>query len=149
MKALLATFAAAAALSSAAHAQTAPQTIAQPQTLTLRFHGVEQPRGAILAAVFDSAEAYAGRGRPVRAVRVDVAGHGAATAIQGLPTGRYAIKAFHDLDGDGEMDTNPFGMPTEPFAFSNDAPANMGPPAFEAAAFAVGVGATAHAIAIR
>lgn len=145
MKALLATFAAVVAIAGAAHAQPA----VQPQTLTLTFRGVEQPRGAILAAVFDSAEAYAGAGAPVRAVRLEVAGAGATTAIAGLPAGRYAIKAFHDLDGDGQMDTNPFGMPTEPFAFSNDAPANMGPPSFEAAAFDVGAGATVHAIAIR
>ena len=39
--------------------------------------------------------------------------------------GRYGIKMFHDVDGDGEMGTNIVGFPTEPFGFSNDAPIQL------------------------
>jgi len=44
---------------------------------------------------------------------------------------------FHDLDGTGKLAKNFLGIPTEPYAFSNNASGNMGPPAFNAAAFDV------------
>ena len=68
--------------------------------------------------------------------------------FENLPAGDYAVKAFHDVDGDGEMDTNPFGMPTEPYAFSNNAVGNMGPARWDRARFAVS-GETTQTISIR
>jgi uncharacterized protein (DUF2141 family) len=54
------------------------------------------------------------------------------------PPGRYAIRLFHDRDGNGQLGTNMMGIPNEPFGFSNDAPVQFGPPSFDAAAFEVG-----------
>ncbi|MNR30585.1 hypothetical protein D3C85_1480510 [compost metagenome] len=65
-----------------------------------------------------------------------------------LPAGAYGMKAFHDVNGNGKMDTNPFGMPSEPFAFSNNAVGNMGPAKWDRARFEVS-GATAQTIRIR
>ena len=70
------------------------------------------------------------------------------TTFTGLVPGRYAIKAFHDVNGDGKMGSNPFGMPTEPFAFSNNAHGVMGPAKWDAAAFEVKAGDNSHTIAI-
>lgn len=102
--------------------------------------------GDVMVAVFDSQAAY-DAGRSMRAVRIDVAG-GARAATVDLPAGAYAIKAFHDVDGDGQMNKNPFGMPTEPYAFSNNAKGNMGPAPWGEARFAV-AGATIHALTFR
>jgi len=146
MKAPLATLALLAALTAV---PAAAQTGSGAGAVGLTFQGIEQPRGAVMFAVFDNAEAYAGRGAPVRGDRVEVTGATAVARLEGLAPGRYAIKAFHDLDGDGTMDTNPFGLPTEPYAFSNDAPARFGPPGFAAAAFTVGAGDTVHTITLR
>ena len=41
----------------------------------------------------------------------------------------------HDEDDDGALDTNLFGVPSEPFDFSNDARARFGRPDFAEAAF--------------
>lgn len=38
-----------------------------------------------------------------------------------LPPGRYALRAFIDLNGNGELDTGALGKPVEPFAFSRAA----------------------------
>lgn len=35
-----------------------------------------------------------------------------------VPYGEYAIAVIHDLNGNGKLDTNFFGYPSEPFAFS-------------------------------
>ena len=73
----------------------------------------------------------------------------ADASFPGLAPGRYAIKAFHDVDGDGKMATNPFGMPTEPYAFSNDAVGNAGPAKWAAASFDVDAKALTHTITIK
>ena len=46
------------------------------------------------------------------------------------------------------MDANPFGLPTEPYGFSNNAVGNMGPASWDRARFTVS-GATAQTIRLR
>lgn len=57
--------------------------------------------------------------------------------VSDLSEGRYAIKAFHDVNESGSMDFNWVGMPKEPYGFSNNAMGTMGPPKFDQAAFPV------------
>ncbi len=57
--------------------------------------------------------------------------------LKDVPEGRYAIKAFHDVNDNGEMDFNWMGIPQEPYGFSNNASATMSAPKFEQAAFMV------------
>ena len=54
-----------------------------------------------------------------------------------LPAGDYAVAAIHDANGNGELDANAFGMPTEAYGFSNDARGFMGPARFADAAVTV------------
>ena len=61
-----------------------------------------------------------------------------AVVLKDLPEGEYAVVAFHDENGNGELDRNVLGIPTEGHAFSNDATGRMGPPAFADAAVTVG-----------
>ena len=41
------------------------------------------------------------------------------------------------------------GIPNEPYAFSNNAPARFGPPDWEAAAFVVGADGVAQTLTLR
>ncbi len=116
--------------------------------LEVTFTGIEAPTGAIMVALFDSETSY-NSGKPVRATMVPVNKANAATLINGLPAGRYAIKSFHDINGDGKMGTNPFGMPTEPFAFSNNAVPSMGPAKWADAAFDVSEASAKQSITIQ
>ena len=65
-----------------------------------------------------------------------------------LPAGEYAAKTFHDVNANGTMDKNPFGMPIEPYAFTNNAVGNMGPASWERAHVTVS-GAVAQTISLR
>lgn len=134
MKTLIVALALGAALTPAAHAAE----------LTLTFPGLKAKTGAVLVAAYDGADSWAS-GKPTRAVIASAADAVPTAKLEGLPDGTYAVRAFHDVDGDGKMGRNPFGIPSEPYGFSNDAPPVMGPPAFEAAAFPV-KGAVAQAI---
>lgn len=68
----------------------------------------------------------------------DVTGATIRVTFPSVSKGTYAIKVFHDVNADGRMDTNFFGIPKEPYGFSNDAMGLFGPPSFEQAAFTVG-----------
>ena len=56
----------------------------------------------------------------------------------GLPPGRYAIAIYHDENGNGVMDKNFIGIPSEGFGFSRNARGFAGPPSFNAAAVEIG-----------
>lgn len=132
----------------AAVAQTVPAAPAATSTLTLTYNNIAEASGAVMVALYDSEAAYDG-GAPVRAVMIPVSGTSASMTIEGLAPGSYAIKSFHDVDGDGQMGANPYGMPTEPFAFSNNAVGRMGPASWADARFDIGVAPAAHTISFR
>ena len=104
-------------------------------TVDLTFE-VGERRGAVMVALFDSEAAY-GKSTPVKAARVPVGAGPVKASFNGLPAGRYAAKAFHDVDEDGALDVNAFDMPIEPYGFSNNALPRFGPPAWSEAAFTV------------
>lgn len=55
-----------------------------------------------------------------------------------LPPGKYAVAAFHDQNGNGELDSNILGIPTEAYGFSLGASGFAGPPSFDDAAVQLG-----------
>ena len=123
----------------AAHAEPAGDT------LTLTFE-TGAHSGTVMISLYDAEAAYSG-GAPVASRALPASGPVVAV-FENLPTGDYAVKAFHDVNGNGRMDTNPFGMPVEPYAFSNNARGNMGPAGWDRAHFAVS-GSTTQTISIR
>ena len=107
--------------------------------LVLDLRGIRSGEGRVYAAVH----------APVDGVKFpDSAGMIAATwwlarpgdqrvTIHDLPPGRYAVNAYHDENENGELDTNLLGIPSEGYAFANDATGVMGPPGFSAASVLV------------
>lgn len=55
--------------------------------------------------------------------------------FQDIPFGEYAIAIYQDENGNGKLDTGAFGVPTEPFAFSNNFKPRWGGPTFEKCSF--------------
>lgn len=142
-KTLLAGFAfAALALAPAARAQEALGD------LTLSFPGLTAKSGKVMIAVYDSAQGWAA-GKAVRVAMASGSDPEPSVKIPALPPGTYAVRAFQDVDGDGKMGKNPFGLPTEPYGFSRDAVGNMGPATFDDAAFEVKPGANAQAMRLH
>jgi uncharacterized protein (DUF2141 family) len=121
---------------------------ANTATLDISFTNLAAPTGTIMLALFDSKEAYDKGANPARVLAVPVTGEAVSATIPNVLHGRYGFKILHDVNGDGKMNTNPFGMPIEPFAFSNNAVGNMGPATWEAAAFDI-AGPTVQTISFR
>ena len=54
----------------------------------------------------------------------------AELALQLPEAGRYVLAAFQDLNGNGKLDRNFFGVPTEPYGFSKLPPTKWRAPSF-------------------
>lgn len=106
---------------------------AQAGDLTLDFKHDEP--GTLYATIFRAGDGFGDPDKAVHKIKQDTAQQGSQMVIRNLPAGRYAVKAFLDLNGNGTLDKNLVGMPKEPYGFSNDARAPFGPPSIEAASF--------------
>lgn len=108
---------------------------------------VDVPEGNIMLVLFDSQEGY-DSGDAIAQASKPAAATVTFTA-EGIEPGQYGAKVFHDMNGNGKLDTNIVGMPTEPFAFSNNAPASYGPAKWKDAAFEVSAPVTVHKMEIK
>ena len=108
-------------------------------SLTVEVVGMTVGSSAVMAAVFDrETDVSDSAGAVHRAVLKVERDLSARWLLVDLPKGSYGIGVFHDLDGDGLLDKNLFGLPTEPYGFSNGARGLLGPPAFGAIRFELG-----------
>ena len=124
----------------------ATSALASDLTLEIASRGTG---GSIAVAVYRDAASFR-RGEGSVATRT-VPRTGAVTpvVIPGLVPGRYAVAAFHDTDGNGDLTLWPIGMPKEAYGFSNDARGRFGPPPFDAAAIDVPAGGARVAFTLR
>ncbi|NHE56374.1 DUF2141 domain-containing protein [Cyclobacterium plantarum] len=110
-----------------------PEVPDSPLSITVYVTG--QQKGLIQLLVFDSPEGFPDQ--PQKAIRreaVKIENGKAFFHFKDLKKGEYAISAFHDQDGDGKMRKNIFGIPKDPYGFSNDVRNPFSPPTFQSAA---------------
>lgn len=101
--------------------------------LTVQIEKVKKMEGKVLIAVYDKEDLFLED--ELIAGSVDATEFSVSYSFEGLKKGIYAISIFHDVNGNGKLDTNFIGIPTEPYAFSNNAQGMFGPPEFEACKF--------------
>ena len=88
---------------------------AEPYQLILE--DIRSPGVNVYVAVY-SAQASGWDSEPLLQLRETLPDTQSATVALPLTPGAYAIRAFVDLDGNGELATNERGRPEEPFAIS-------------------------------
>lgn len=96
--------------------------------LQIDITDVKSNTGSLMIAVYDSAETFLKK--PVKGIKVAAQSTQTSVQVNDLPAGDYAIVAFHDANENGKLDRNPMGIPTEDYAFGNNAMGTMGPPSF-------------------
>ena len=111
---------------------------AQAAELELTVQNITSAQGAVMVAVFNEAGQWLKEPVVMAQQAASAQTDGQLTLrLKDLPEGELAISVFHDLNGNGKLDSNGMGIPMEPFAFSNDAKAMFSAPKFEAARFTV------------
>ncbi len=103
--------------------------------LQLQVSNIRSAKGQMMVAVYDSKATFLGD-QVVKGIITPVTRAGQMTIrIGDLPFGTYAISIFHDVNGNGKLDTNFLGIPKEPYGFSNNAKGHFGPPHYDKARF--------------
>jgi uncharacterized protein (DUF2141 family) len=97
--------------------------------LAINIDGVASADGQVMVAVFNSADTFPAK--PLRAVAAPAHEGAMQLLVTELPAGDYALAVYHDANGNGKLDRNSVGMPTEDYAFSNNAFGKRGAPSFE------------------
>ncbi|EWY37426.1 hypothetical protein N825_17605 [Skermanella stibiiresistens SB22] len=109
--------------------------------LRVTVRGLESVAGDVKVGLYATPEAFDKRERTFGELVPAKVGE-VVVVFRDLPPGRYGVAAIHDLNGNGKLDTNLLGFPTEPYGFGNDAKINFAPPAFDDMAVTVGTGLT-------
>ncbi|WP_462152973.1 DUF2141 domain-containing protein [Pseudoalteromonas xiamenensis] len=115
----------------------------KPTELTVRIENVQNTDGKLLVLLHDNSESYYAddnvkkNGARYFAMKA-VVPQTPTTLVQfkDIPAGRYAVSVVHDEDDDGKLDRMVFpflGMPSEPYALSNNTYNTFSKGDFEAA----------------
>jgi uncharacterized protein (DUF2141 family) len=130
------------------HLRNAPRTLLAPLALAgalvpvhagaapleVRIDDVRADTGSIMVQIADGPEGFDGDAVPVASLMLAPTPPTVTFSVD-LAPGTYGMRVMHDVDGDGELDANFVGMPTEPWAFSNNASGSFGPPSWEDVTF--------------
>ena len=73
-------------------------------------------QGALMLAAYSDAATF--RKTPVSQLQVAVTGETMQLQVCGLTGNAVALTLFQDLNGNGKLDSNPFGLPIEPWGAS-------------------------------
>lgn len=107
--------------------------------LTVEVTGTRSEKGYVAAVLYNELSGW--MKQSFRAERT-AAGANPRLVFRDLPAGTYALAVIHDENGNGKLDSNLIGVPTEPYGFSRDARGTFGPPKFEDAALQLGADTT-------
>lgn len=102
---------------------------------------LQEPTGNLYVAVFDREENFLkpDKARYQKIVPVHKTGS-VELVFPDIPDGYYAISCFHDENGNGTLDKNWLGIPTEPYCFSNNARPRFRAPRWDEAKFSFAAG---------
>ncbi len=120
----------------------APAALAlvEPATVTVIVDGLRSDGGAVEISLYDSEDGWNETGARETA-RIDASGRVRAV-FDALPAGDYAVRVFHDADGDGQLDTGMMGVPSERYGFSAGARPRFRGARFDEAVFTLAPGET-------
>ena len=111
----------------------AGQAKTNTSNLIIHITGFENSNGVAKVALVNSKQNYSEE-TPFKGYNFTIINSRVIKTIR-LPFGEYAIKVYHDENGNDEMDTRMFGIPKERYGFSNDARGAFGPPEYGEARF--------------
>ncbi|MGB4857889.1 MAG: DUF2141 domain-containing protein [Dokdonella sp.] len=120
----------------------------QAADLIVNVTGVREHKGMLSLAVYDSAATWDANVKTVAADQKAPDADQVTFHFTNLPAGKVAVMAMHDKNGNGKLDSNFMGMPTEGYGFSNN-PKVMRKAHFDEATVEVGKTPTTITLKLR
>ena len=111
------------------------QSPARSAVLAVAIRGLQSQDGEVNVALYRSREDFLKRTQPARWAVLQPKLANLTWRVPDLEPGRYAVAVFHDINGNQEFDQGLFGLPAEPYGFSNSPANQLRPPDFGDASF--------------
>jgi uncharacterized protein (DUF2141 family) len=125
----------------------APTHAPKKAALTVTVQNVKSKKGSIRIALMKPCEKFP-ECRPDDSAIIDAKSSVFEKTFDVEP-GEYAIAVYHDLNANGSLDKRMFGIPKEPYGFSNNFRPTMSAPKFGDCKVVVGAGGKAISIRIE
>lgn len=111
-----------------------PSFASDGASITVEATGAGDSRGTAMFAIYDSANGFNQTEKAIRRQRAPIQQGKAFLKLpmNELPA-RFAVAVYHDQNGNGLLDRNALGIPSERYGFSNNARSLTGPPAYSKA----------------
>lgn len=111
------------------------QTNGGKNSVTVTIENVKNTDGILMVTLFSKEADWLKRG-DLKKVKISKEGTVKVT-FENVSNGIYAVSVIHDENNNLDLDSNSFGIPNEPYGFSNNARGMFGPPSFEESQFNV------------
>jgi uncharacterized protein (DUF2141 family) len=108
---------------------------AEDTAIELHVTGLQTDDGHVICTLYEDTESWLSSDVYRATTKARPADGVAVCVFPSIPAGTYAVSFIHDANDDGALDKNFIGIPREPWGVSQDAPARLGAPSFEAASF--------------
>jgi uncharacterized protein (DUF2141 family) len=115
--------------------------------LTVTISDIRTDQGRIMVAVVNSAAGWDNQSKSVATQTLSASGKEVVLKFD-LPAGSYAVQVMHDENGNGKLDANFMGIPTEGYGFSNN-PNVMRRAHFDEASFEISEAPVAITVRLR
>lgn len=112
-------------------------TTDQPRnSISVTVTNISSQKGEIMAALFANEKAFPNDSKAAFKVAKATANGGKAILqFDQVPPGTYAIALFHDVNGDGKLNTNFIGIPKEGYGVSNNVKNLFSGPTYKQSSF--------------
>lgn len=122
-------------LSVTAFAQDKPPSEPSTGDLHVVVSGFQSDTGDVKIALSNSESNYTSKSSAFRGTSATIESDKATAVFADLPYGEYAVRVYHDANGNDKLDTNFMGIPKEPYGFSNNVRGTFGPAKWDKAKF--------------
>ncbi|MBD2724611.1 DUF2141 domain-containing protein [Hymenobacter armeniacus] len=108
-----------------------------PQPVTVTVTSLVSTTSAVKLYFYNTREGFLKSGKWAFSKTVKPAGKSEFTLPVELPQGEWAVAITQDLNNNDKIDKNFLGIPTEPYAFSNNVRPTVAAPGFDECKFMV------------
>jgi uncharacterized protein (DUF2141 family) len=97
-------------------------------TLVINLSGMQNTNGKVNFALYNSSSSFNDPNQALAELFLVCTGPNMTITLDSIVPGDYAFAIFHDENDNQQIDQNWLNIPTEGFAFSNNAMGSFGPP---------------------
>jgi len=114
-----------------AHVQKSADTITAQVPLTLLISNLTSATAPVIVGVYGTENKFPDPNDQMRVYKFTPDSISFKAQITDLPFGDYALAIYQDVNSNGKIDKNVIGIPTEPYAFSNNYRPTIKAPGFK------------------